>query len=66
VGDWYKKDYYIQGPLSDPQGPADGKLRVFRGGSWKMKEKQLRASFRGGCKPENRTDYRGFRCAQSL
>ena len=32
--DWYGHDYYKKGPRQNPTGPADGKERVVRGGSW--------------------------------
>ncbi len=32
--DWYQEDYYRQSPENDPAGPAAGRNRVTRGGSW--------------------------------
>jgi formylglycine-generating enzyme required for sulfatase activity len=32
--DWYADDYYRDSPAADPPGPAVGKERVMRGGSW--------------------------------
>jgi formylglycine-generating enzyme required for sulfatase activity len=32
--DWYDHDYYSVSPNEDPQGPAEGKEKVLRGGSW--------------------------------
>ena len=32
--DWYLSNYYSTSPSSDPQGPASGRARVLRGGSW--------------------------------
>jgi sulfatase modifying factor 1 len=34
VRDWYDRDYYRQSPERDPEGPAEGKEKVLRGGSW--------------------------------
>jgi hypothetical protein len=34
VQDWYGQNYYAESPAADPQGPASGSYRVFRGGSW--------------------------------
>lgn len=31
--DWYDREYYGISPLRDPQGPANGTHRIFRGGS---------------------------------
>src|SRR5262249_39409949 len=32
--DWYAEDYYQQGEDHNPTGPAEGTVRVLRGGSW--------------------------------
>ncbi len=32
--DWYDADDYLNSPLTDPTGPASGRFRVLRGGSW--------------------------------
>jgi formylglycine-generating enzyme required for sulfatase activity/outer membrane protein assembly factor BamB len=32
--DWYADEYYKDSPAADPPGPAAGKERVMRGGSW--------------------------------
>ncbi|MHC4762746.1 MAG: formylglycine-generating enzyme family protein, partial [Planctomycetota bacterium] len=32
--DWYGSTYYSTSPYSNPQGPASGNHRVFRGGGW--------------------------------
>ena len=32
--DWYNVDYYSNSPQSNPEGPATGNYRAFRGGSW--------------------------------
>jgi sulfatase modifying factor 1 len=34
VADWYAEDAYARSPRDDPRGPADGQVRVRRGGSW--------------------------------
>jgi formylglycine-generating enzyme required for sulfatase activity len=34
VADWHDETYYARSPANDPQGPADGSVRVRRGGSW--------------------------------
>jgi formylglycine-generating enzyme required for sulfatase activity len=34
TADWHGDDYYAQSPTYDPPGPADGTVRVRRGGSW--------------------------------
>ena len=32
--DWYDKNYYKDSPANNPKGPASGKKRILRGGSW--------------------------------
>ncbi len=32
--DWFSQDYYSNSPSGNPQGPASGSDRVYRGGSW--------------------------------
>jgi len=32
--DWFDRDYYSRSPIDDPQGPAEGHLKVVRGGDW--------------------------------
>ena len=34
TADWYDRDFYSESPSQDPTGPADGKEKVLRGGSW--------------------------------
>lgn len=66
VQDWYAD--YSAGPQVDPQGPASGKLRGHRGGSWKEKyEMVFHCGFRE-FKPDfhmgDLTQNLGFRCAR--
>jgi formylglycine-generating enzyme required for sulfatase activity/predicted GH43/DUF377 family glycosyl hydrolase len=44
--DWYDADYYIRSPLVDPGGPASGRFRVLRGGSWFRKGRYARSAYR--------------------
>jgi sulfatase modifying factor 1 len=34
TADWHADDAYARSPRNDPQGPADGDVKVRRGGSW--------------------------------
>lgn len=67
--DWYDRDYFAQcGPsVSDPTGPATGKFRVSRGGSWASIDKACRAPYRFGIEADYRGDFPGdgFRVAMS-
>jgi len=59
--DWYRADYYAKSPESDPQGPAKGTVRVFRGGSWYDAAGFCRSAFRYWDAPTYRDYFLGFR-----
>ena len=65
VADWFGIDYYITMPERDPRGPAQGRYKVIRGGSWKSTPALLRSATRSGAPPEQRAATIGFRCARS-
>lgn len=68
VADWYDEGTYAVSPAADPRGPALGRLRVVRGGSWYSDPGSLRISRRGGDDPVQRPhgDGVGFRCARDV
>jgi formylglycine-generating enzyme required for sulfatase activity len=59
VQDWYGK--YTAEPVTDPQGPASGSARVFRGGGWGYDAGGCRSASRSHIAPGYRFDYLGFR-----
>lgn len=60
--DWYDKDYYTNSPSQNPQGPAQGKTRVVRGGAWSHSADYARAACRHGIYEPQEADCRlGFR-----
>ncbi|KIF82108.1 formylglycine-generating enzyme family protein [Noviherbaspirillum autotrophicum] len=61
VADWYDEHYYAGSPLDDPQGPADGSVRVRRGGSWHTWALYARASYRNWNNPDTRYTLVGMR-----
>ncbi|MFZ4477324.1 MAG: SUMF1/EgtB/PvdO family nonheme iron enzyme [Saprospiraceae bacterium] len=63
--DWFAADYYEKGLLDNPQGPADGSRRVYRGGSWLNSPRRCRVSYRGDSFPGARLGNLGFRVAVS-
>ncbi|ULA65233.1 MAG: FGE-sulfatase domain-containing protein [Nitrospira sp.] len=65
VEDWFGIDYYMTMPDRNPQGPASGRYKVVRGGSWKSAPALLRTATRSGAPPSQQTATIGFRCAQS-
>jgi formylglycine-generating enzyme required for sulfatase activity len=65
VNDWYGETYYKESPSSNPQGPAFGNLRVYRGGSWINSADLTISAIRGGDDPSTTQNNLGFRCASS-
>jgi len=65
VNDWFGPDYYAYMPEKNPPGPATGRYKSVRGGSWKSKPMMLRTPTRGGASPSQRSATIGFRCARS-
>ena len=58
--DWYA-DSYANADARGPKGPAAGKERVARGGSWRSVPAHCRAARRTRFSPGNRFDTFGFR-----
>jgi formylglycine-generating enzyme required for sulfatase activity len=59
--DWYGEDFYAQSPGRDPLGPASGRVRVRRGGSWHTWSFYARSSYRNWNSPETRYTLVGMR-----
>jgi formylglycine-generating enzyme required for sulfatase activity len=59
--DWFGP--YAGGRQVDPRGPADGTIRIVRGGSYGEKPVDSRSAFRAGFKPESMGNSVGFRVA---
>ena len=66
VEDWFGIDYYATMPDRNPRGPANGRYKVVRGGSWKSAPALLRSATRSGASPDQRVATIGFRCARSV
>jgi formylglycine-generating enzyme required for sulfatase activity len=66
VADWYDPQYYKTSPDRNPTGPASGRDKVMRGGSWSNRASDLRASTRDKVSPTYRNFSIGFRCAASV
>lgn len=68
--DFYAVDYYQQSPAKNPRGPAYGKQRVVRGGSWNSRAGDCRSAYRAAENPAYADvcigyyDVYGFRCAR--
>ncbi|MFH1117271.1 MAG: formylglycine-generating enzyme family protein [Pseudomonadota bacterium] len=61
VSDRYGETYYAESPLVDPTGPASGRRRVRRGGSWHTWPLYVRSSFRNWNSPQTRYTLLGMR-----
>ncbi|MBF0461380.1 MAG: formylglycine-generating enzyme family protein [Magnetococcales bacterium] len=59
--DWYQSQYYATSPEENPSGPAEGVLRIQRGGSWNDEPEEVRSAFRGHMDPGNRNNHAGLR-----
>jgi formylglycine-generating enzyme required for sulfatase activity len=59
--DWYGD--LAGGRVTDPEGPALGALRVYRGGSWGSNADRCQSSNRDGYDPTHRQSHLGFRVA---
>ncbi len=59
--DWYEENYYAHSPVDDPQGPADGTVKVRRGGSWHSWPLYARTAFRNWNSTSTRYVLVGFR-----
>ncbi len=65
--DWFDETYYVASPRQDPRGPARGKERVIRGGSWMCSEnycRGYRVAARSHSAPDSGLNNLGFRCAR--
>ena len=55
---WY--DYSAE-KMTDPRGPADGAVKVDRGGCWDSKPEEARSAYRGVYEAERSSRFVGFR-----
>ena len=64
--DWFAADYYSVSPERNPRGPAEGKRRASRGGSWRHYTKVSRCAARSSIPPEFQYADYGFRIARDI
>jgi iron(II)-dependent oxidoreductase len=64
VADWFDPQYYQSATSYNPEGPAFGQEKVFRGGSWNEDPEVARSAGRGARAPTHRSYLIGFRCAK--
>lgn len=61
TNDWYQPDYYSKSPYKNPPGPASGKRKVVRGGSFMHGPSYNRCAHRNNYPPRNSILRLGFR-----
>ena len=66
VQDWYEFGYYETMPAANPAGPAEGTVKVMRGGSFDYDEKHARAADRRNNGPSASPSDHSFRCVWSV
>lgn len=59
--DWYSGSYYSVSPGDNPSGPAEGTVKVRRGGSWNSTAASCRTSNRSAVFPSVKSNRIGFR-----
>jgi formylglycine-generating enzyme required for sulfatase activity len=59
--DFYDAEYYQRSPRQDPQGPAEGAMRVARSGCWNEGSRTCRSADRSKGVPSYRSSGVGFR-----
>jgi serine/threonine-protein kinase len=64
VSDWYFESYYARSAKENPQGPAEGMVRAFRGGSFANVGEKIRSSRRVHDDAIYSSSSLGFRCAK--
>ncbi len=66
VSDWHGDTYYAQSPVDDPTGPAEGDVKVRRGGSWHSWSLYTRCAFRNWNTVQTRYTLVGIRLVREL
>jgi len=66
VADWYDPNYYYSSPYANPTGPANGKERSLRSGSYNEDYREIAVYRRYRHEPQSPGLSRGFRCAQDF
>ncbi len=66
TNDWYNPSYYVHGPDTNPQGPAEGVVKAVRGGSYAVDASHVRPTYRARDAPNFKGPDVGCRCAMSV
>lgn len=60
TADWFERTYYARSPIVDPQGPAEGFIKVVRGSDWTFIGEACRINY-PMTPPWKTSPYLGFR-----
>ncbi len=63
-GDWYMRN--LEAAVSDPHGPDEGLKKVYRGGSYLVKDTHCRSAYREQFAPGSFFFYLGFRVVRDV
>jgi len=66
TSDFYSDNYYSVSSTENPQGPATGRFKVIRGGSWHSGGMCVQTYYRNGLSPSWLDFAVGFRCVKDL
>lgn len=66
TSDNYGDDFYSKSPSQNPTGPATGRFKVIRGGSWHSGAMCVQTYYRNGLSPSWIDFAVGFRCAKTV
>ena len=63
VWEWCSNWYgdYPNAPANNPQGPSEGQVKIYRGGSWGSDAEVSRSAYRNHLNPNNKSDFIGIR-----
>jgi formylglycine-generating enzyme required for sulfatase activity len=64
--DWQERYQDSDQPALDPRGPAEGRFRILRGGSWRVARDIARTTYRNGYRPDYAHGSIGFRVALEI
>ncbi len=62
--DWYAGSFGSKNAVENPQGPAGGKARVVRGGSWSSSAEEVTVTRRAAYLPDTKSASLGFRLVE--
>jgi formylglycine-generating enzyme required for sulfatase activity/predicted Ser/Thr protein kinase len=65
TADWFGEEYYANSPAANPKGPAQGTLKIYRGGAFDTQGMMLSAAWRFAAEPTFKSENLGFRVVRT-